>query len=390
MYFYTTLLAQVRNPLFSSDYSGYNSGGWGYFNITIQNIINVGFIIAAVIFVIIFIVGAFQWITAGGDKGKLSEAKGKITHVIIGLIVLLLIFLIIQFVNYVLGINIGMFGAPPGNNRTAYDFTPGATLPIATSTLTVVLTNTPVPTSTPTGTPVPTRVPTSTPTNVPIPTSTNTPIPTSTNTPVPTRVPTSTPTNVPIPTSTPLPTVTPILAFCSDTDTGVDSENIGTVAENSSSGVVQYHTDFCYSLSSLNEYFCSSSTNYSSTLISCSDIRANSACQNGECCSVPNTACLTDSDCCLPYVCNSGRCQSSGNILLNQAASVSCRNYCLDSGFSGCSSIGTDTAGTNGMATLYQSGSCVTTNTYDCFTVLYNQGVVCSGFLANWTYCRCF
>ena len=106
----STLLAQVRNPIISNFGSG-----WNYVNSGVSTFINIGYLIATIVFVFIFIVGAFQWITSGSDKTKLAEARGKITHAIIGLIILLLIFLITQLVNWILGINIGFLRVPGGD-----------------------------------------------------------------------------------------------------------------------------------------------------------------------------------------------------------------------------------------------------------------------------------
>jgi hypothetical protein len=116
MFFSATLIAQVTNPILG----GGLGQSWDYFNTVLPRFINIGYLIAIAVFVFIFIVGSFQWITAGGDKGKLAEARGKITHAIVGLLVLLLIFLITQFVNFVLGINIGMLGTPPGGDDSGY------------------------------------------------------------------------------------------------------------------------------------------------------------------------------------------------------------------------------------------------------------------------------
>ncbi len=103
----------------------------------------------------------------------------------------------------------------------------GATITIATPTLTPTPTNTstntptdtptptytPTPTATPTYTPTdtPTYTPTNTPTNTPTPTPTDTPTPTPTDTPTPTPTDTSTDTPTPTFTSTSTPTPTPYL-----------------------------------------------------------------------------------------------------------------------------------------------------------------------------------
>lgn len=66
----------------------------------------VGFIIvfaflAALLFIVI---GAFQWITSGGDKTKVDSARNHIIAAIIGLVVIALSFVIINVVIQALGL----------------------------------------------------------------------------------------------------------------------------------------------------------------------------------------------------------------------------------------------------------------------------------------------
>ena len=42
---------------------------------------------AAIWFLFQFVIGGFSWITAGGDKTKLNEARDRITNAFIGLII---------------------------------------------------------------------------------------------------------------------------------------------------------------------------------------------------------------------------------------------------------------------------------------------------------------
>src|SRR4030042_3142687 len=112
--FVSQFIAQINPigyPVLAPNFQSFNSP-FDYFNTILPTLITIGFVIGAVIFIFIFIVGAFQWITAGGDKGKLEDARHKITHAIVGLLVLLLFFIITQFVNAILGINIGTLGGP--------------------------------------------------------------------------------------------------------------------------------------------------------------------------------------------------------------------------------------------------------------------------------------
>ena len=77
-------------------------------DITIGHVI--GFVVdAAVIFgilaaLIYIVLGAFNWITSGGDKAKVDSARGHIVAAVIGLIIIFLTLVIINFVLQVLGI----------------------------------------------------------------------------------------------------------------------------------------------------------------------------------------------------------------------------------------------------------------------------------------------
>src|SRR4030065_2197006 len=113
--FVSQSIAQINpigNPVLAPNFQSFNSP-FDYFNTVLPTLITIGFVIGAVIFIFIFITGAFRWITAGGDKGKQEDARHKITHAIVGLVILLLVYFIIQWVNVILGINIGMIGFPP-------------------------------------------------------------------------------------------------------------------------------------------------------------------------------------------------------------------------------------------------------------------------------------
>jgi hypothetical protein len=57
--------------------------------------------LAALLYVVI---GAFQWITSGGDKQKVADARNHILAAVIGLIVIALSFIIINIVMQALGL----------------------------------------------------------------------------------------------------------------------------------------------------------------------------------------------------------------------------------------------------------------------------------------------
>lgn len=61
-------------------------------------------IIAALLFIVL---GAFQWITSGGDKTKVESARNHIVAAIVGLVIIVLSLVIINFVLQLLGVNLG-------------------------------------------------------------------------------------------------------------------------------------------------------------------------------------------------------------------------------------------------------------------------------------------
>ena len=63
-----------------------------------RNIITIVFIVAAVMTLFYLIMGAINWISSGGDKGKVEDARNKITSAVIGLLILAAAWAIYQLV----------------------------------------------------------------------------------------------------------------------------------------------------------------------------------------------------------------------------------------------------------------------------------------------------
>ncbi|OGH15946.1 MAG: hypothetical protein A3C30_03860 [Candidatus Levybacteria bacterium RIFCSPHIGHO2_02_FULL_40_18] len=70
----------------------------------------VGFLVAFIIVIaflaalLFIVIGAFQWITSGGDKQKVADARNHIIAAVIGLIIIALSFVIINVVLQALGL----------------------------------------------------------------------------------------------------------------------------------------------------------------------------------------------------------------------------------------------------------------------------------------------
>lgn len=68
------------------------------FNDLLRSAVNIISAIVGVVAVIMIIVGGFKYITSGGDSQKISSAKSTLIYAIIGLVIVALAQLIVQFV----------------------------------------------------------------------------------------------------------------------------------------------------------------------------------------------------------------------------------------------------------------------------------------------------
>lgn len=69
----------------------------------ISSLLSIVMALAALAVFLYLILGAFEWITSGGDKGKTESARNKITAAIIGLIVLAAAYAILMLLLQILG-----------------------------------------------------------------------------------------------------------------------------------------------------------------------------------------------------------------------------------------------------------------------------------------------
>lgn len=72
-------------------------GGIGSFGEGISKLVTPGFSVASVLVIIYFLFGAFKFLASGGDKEQIAEGREMITHSMIGFIILMFAFVILQF-----------------------------------------------------------------------------------------------------------------------------------------------------------------------------------------------------------------------------------------------------------------------------------------------------
>ncbi len=70
-----------------------------------QELINTGLTFAGTVTIAFIIVAAYQLLTSAGDPKKVQSAKGTLTYAIIGLVVVLLAFFVINFIAFSTGVD---------------------------------------------------------------------------------------------------------------------------------------------------------------------------------------------------------------------------------------------------------------------------------------------
>lgn len=63
-----------------------------------SNLVNPMFAIAAFVVIFYFLLGAFKYLKAGGNKEEVEGGRQMITHAIVGFIILIFTFFMLQFV----------------------------------------------------------------------------------------------------------------------------------------------------------------------------------------------------------------------------------------------------------------------------------------------------
>jgi Type IV secretion system pilin len=82
------------------------SGGLSTVTKVIGNAITILLIITTVLSLIYLIIGGIMWINSGGDKSKVAAARNRITYAIIGLLVALLAYFIVNVIGYIFNVNL--------------------------------------------------------------------------------------------------------------------------------------------------------------------------------------------------------------------------------------------------------------------------------------------
>src|SRR3989344_6806909 len=74
-----------------------------------ENVISIALAFAGITLFVMFLIGGFRYMTAGGDAKAVEAAKGTLTHAVLGLVVLILAWIIIQFIEVLTGVRLSIF-----------------------------------------------------------------------------------------------------------------------------------------------------------------------------------------------------------------------------------------------------------------------------------------
>jgi Zn-dependent protease len=86
----------ITNPAVGN--LGKSEGATSFIQKAIPAAISLAFLIGAIVFFFMLLMGGISWISSGGDKQKLEEARGRVSNAIIGLVILFATFAVIKII----------------------------------------------------------------------------------------------------------------------------------------------------------------------------------------------------------------------------------------------------------------------------------------------------
>lgn len=99
-----TQLAQITNPVLNPQIGA--ASGNSALALLMANLFRTAVIVGGLALLLFIAWGGLQWITAGGDKTKVDEARARLTNAVLGLAIVAAAWAIFKLVNYFFGLNI--------------------------------------------------------------------------------------------------------------------------------------------------------------------------------------------------------------------------------------------------------------------------------------------
>lgn len=72
----------------------------------ISTLLGVLTILGSIVFVVYFFLGAFKWISAGGDAGKIGQARDQMVQGVLGLVVIVAAYAVVGLIGNLVGLDL--------------------------------------------------------------------------------------------------------------------------------------------------------------------------------------------------------------------------------------------------------------------------------------------
>jgi cytochrome bd-type quinol oxidase subunit 2 len=81
--------------------------------IVLQNVINAALALSGLVAVFLIIYSGYQYVTSSGDKEKVDNARKRLTYAIIGLVIIMLSFVMINIFSQLTGVELNQLTSSP-------------------------------------------------------------------------------------------------------------------------------------------------------------------------------------------------------------------------------------------------------------------------------------
>lgn len=81
--------------------------------IVLQNVINAALVLSGVVAVFLIIYSGYQYVTSSGDKEKVDNARKRLTYAIIGLVIVMMSFVMVNLLSQFTGVDLSQLTSPP-------------------------------------------------------------------------------------------------------------------------------------------------------------------------------------------------------------------------------------------------------------------------------------
>lgn len=95
---------KITNPALSDNLQSLS--GIEYFRRLLPALVTLAFVIGAIVFFFMLLIGGIRWMTSAGDKASLESARGMIVNALVGIVILFSAFAIVGLVELFFGIDI--------------------------------------------------------------------------------------------------------------------------------------------------------------------------------------------------------------------------------------------------------------------------------------------